>query len=63
MHKYITITGSYISIELSLWFLVMVLWTLTKAQDNEIPRLHDMNAFLGEPFTMTCPEGEPSFHW
>ena len=30
---------------------------------DEFLRLDDMNAELGEPFTMTCPEGIGPFRW
>ena len=30
---------------------------------GHIPELDDMNAFLGQQFTMTCPEGLSPFRW
>ena len=35
---------------------------LSRGQDD-IPRCDDMNSFLGEPFTMSCPEGTSPFKW
>ena len=43
-------------------FAVLLLITLCQVQ-ADIPRLNDMNSFLGEPFTMTCPEGHSPFRW
>ena len=53
----------YLSWILSWCLSVLVLVTLIGAQDDDIPRLDDMNALLGDRFIMTCPEGVSPFRW
>ena len=43
-------------------FVALLLIALSRGQ-GDIPRLDDMNSFLGEPFTMTCSEGISPFTW
>ena len=56
----ISIIGGSICCQCIIVFLLMA---LSRGQDD-IPRLlDDMNSFLGEEYTMTCPNGTSPFIW
>ena len=53
--KYLSNVVGVESTVFSYFFSVLLTTSLTKGQD--------MNAFLGESFTMTCPGDSPLFAW
>ncbi len=50
-------TGSFV------FSTALLLLARVGGQDDNFTYIGAMNADLGEPFTMTCPEGDSPFKW